>query len=323
MSKNASSPEASTMIYWKDLPAGAKVVDNGPSFSFGAKTVYWLGEEASSAVSHLQGISTKPAPAALKTGGKAMDADVLEAVRECQVTEDKVYLPKRDLGKELYGKVKAVLVGYGGVWKGGKTQAFVFSRDPREALKEAMGSGKAVNVRKVLQAFFTPEDLAQRVVAAACVEQGQSVLEPSAGEGSLVKVLLGEGLGLDIVAVEIDGHHCGLLRSKFGGSDGFHLIEDDFFAANLSPTFDRVVMNPPFAKGAAAAHVMHAWSLLKPGGKLVAIMPAGVSNGTTKALLKLQKEVLAYGTVEDIPAGAFKEAGTGIATSLLVATKPG
>ena len=41
--------------------------------------------------------------------------------------------------------------------------------------------------------------------------------------------------------------------------------------------FDRVVMNPPFCRGRDLDHVRHALRFVAPGGRLVAIMSAGVA----------------------------------------------
>ena len=40
-------------------------------------------------------------------------------------------------------------------------------------------------------------------------------------------------------------------------------------------TFDRIVMNPPFANADDIKHIMHALKMLKPGGRLVAICANG------------------------------------------------
>ncbi|MBV0881613.1 hypothetical protein KTQ42_20235 [Noviherbaspirillum sp. L7-7A] len=40
---------------------------------------------------------------------------------------------------------------------------------------------------------------------------------------------------------------------------------------------DRILMNPLFARQADIDHVLHAWSMLKEGGRLVAIMAASVT----------------------------------------------
>ena len=91
----------------------------------------------------------------------------------------------------------------------------------------------------------------------------------------------------------------GILRGQGGmGSDRVRLVSDDaeqreLGKFNLSELdgierrgvdggYDRIIMNPPFGDRRDAEHVRHAYSLLKPGGRLVAIMGEGVFFGKDK-----------------------------------------
>ena len=84
--------------------------------------------------------------------------------------------------------------------------------------------------------------------------------------------------------------------------------------------YDRVIMNPPFSHGRWYKHVLHAYKFLKPGGRLVAIIPNGAINQ------KYQEEwnAMMRGFVNEIPLpkGTFKESGTMIETRILVVEKP-
>jgi 16S rRNA G1207 methylase RsmC len=68
--------------------------------------------------------------------------------------------------------------------------------------------------------------------------------------------------------------------------------------------FDRIVMNPPFGHGSDFDHIKHAYQMLKPGGRLVAIC----TNGPR------QHEELGdiCSTWVELPAGTFKEQGTNV-----------
>lgn len=77
--------------------------------------------------------------------------------------------------------------------------------------------------------------------------------------------------------------------------------------------FDRVLMNPPFANGQDIAHIRHALQMLKPGGRLVAICANGPRQNE-----QLRPLVEQYGgTWEVLPAGTFKESGTGVNAAML------
>jgi protein-L-isoaspartate O-methyltransferase len=80
--------------------------------------------------------------------------------------------------------------------------------------------------------------------------------------------------------------------------------------------FDAVLMNPPFANGDDIQHITHALTMLKPGGRLVAICANGPRQQAALGPLVTQYG----GTWEDLPAGTFKASGTGVNTALIVLT---
>lgn len=320
--------------YWKDVPKNAEVKLIGHAYHYDDGIVYWMGEEESEAVMFLDRIAVK---VPVKETGRTVEPEVLEVLKECEITEDSVKLPNRQLDRALYVKVKKVLEDHSGKWKGGKTQAFIFDRDPTEALAGVMDSGKSESIKKKLQAFFTPENLATRLVQYADLQDFDRILEPSAGEGALAEAILAEiqrkNLTNDVRLCELDDHHVEILREKFGSKKYQHntieVLEADFLDTNISTFYDvpnksygfnKIVMNPPFTKGQDMKHILHAWSLLEPGGRLVSICSSGVRSGSTKAHKAFQ-ETFKKATWFEVEAGAFKESGTSIATLILVATK--
>ena len=73
-------------------------------------------------------------------------------------------------------------------------------------------------------------------------------------------------------------------------------------------------MNPPFEHGADIKHIVHARSLLKPGGRLVAIC----ANGPRQNEMLRPLVDACSGTWEELPAGTFT--GTGVRAVLLTLT---
>src|SRR5262245_35197714 len=126
-----------------------------------------------------------------------------------------------------------------------------------------------------------------------------TVLEPSAGTGALLYALdTHEG----VTAVEINHHLAEALRARYPRCD---VRCADFLALGEElGQFDRIVMNPPFACGADIDHIRHAYRMLKPGGRLVAIC----ANGPR------QQEVMGEicSAWMDLPVGSFKEQGTNV-----------
>jgi 16S rRNA G1207 methylase RsmC len=78
----------------------------------------------------------------------------------------------------------------------------------------------------------------------------------------------------------------------------------------------RAVLNPPFTKNQWIKHIEHAWSFLKPGGRLVSVCP---DSRTSKKFLDFVKGKK-YSIV-DVEPGTFKESGTNVNTMILVIDK--
>ncbi len=103
------------------------------------------------------------------------------------------------------------------------------------------------------------------------------VLEPSAGTGDIARILREYPVDLDVV--ELDPGRRAELEDQ-----GFHVVGDDFTQFSNPPNdgYDAIVMNPPFSKKQAVQHIKHAFSLLKPGGKLASILPEYWFRGSKK-----------------------------------------
>jgi phospholipid N-methyltransferase len=186
-------------------------------------------------------------------------------------------------------------------------------------LKDTLAVG--VQVVSAPQLFPTPSELAARMVREADIRTGHEVLEPSAGTGAIlhaIRAAVGVDSSVRVTAVEIQGHFVHLAniaqRVHFG----------DFLKCNGElGKFDRIVMNPPFADGQDVEHVEHALTMLKPGGRLVAIMSAGVTFRRDRRTAAFRQQVAdSGGTIEALPEGSFKEAGTSVRAVIVVLDAP-
>lgn len=228
---------------------------------------------------------------------------VSEILGRATITENRLVLPPERLDRKTYEAVNKALVAAGGKWST-KAQAHVFGGDPRPKLGLMLETGVAIDEKKKYQAFFTPADLAAQVADMADVE-GHTVLEPSAGHGSIADACLAAGAEC-VECIELNPESAAKLRMK-----EYPTTEGDFLS--LAPKqYTRIVMNPPFTKDQDVKHVAHALCFLAPGGVLVAIMLANTARPRFAALV----EGLDH-DIEDVPAGAFKESGTLIATIIL------
>lgn len=184
-------------------------------------------------------------------------------------------------------------------------------------LKAAVKAGVTPVV--VPQLFVTPPELAADVVGFADVE-GRTVLEPEAGLGALALEAVRQGAAV-VRCIDNAAACVSALQAA-----GLEVTAGDFLTmlprAGL-PKVERIVMNPPFADGADVAHVTHAYrEWLAPGGRLVAIMSAGVKfreDKKTAAFRALVKDC--GGLIEDLPDASFKSSGTFVRTVIVTLTK--
>jgi type I restriction-modification system DNA methylase subunit len=171
--------------------------------------------------------------------------------------------------------------------------------------------------------FPTPDPLAERIAEMACIEPGNTILEPSAGTGNLIDAILKNHQGVRISYCEMNCFLLDILRGKYEGVNSVSFLGRDCFEIDTQRgenRFERVIMNPPFERGQDVDHVFRAWySLLAPKGILTAVVSAGVFSRTDKKA-KSFREFLrnAKALVQDVPAGSFKSSGTGIETKIVL-----
>lgn len=233
-----------------------------------------------------------------------------------------------------------------------------------------------------LDFFPTSEAVVDAMLEAAEIEEGMSVLEPSAGMGHIADAVR-EKTGVEPDVVELSPDRRELLEAKgynLAGDDfmqmqprTFYTHGDIFMAADGTKGimhggrawsnrvslhevnedgsegkmlgwydrddltgiehrgswsgYDRIVMNPPFSKGRDILHVQHAYSLLKPGGRLVAIMGEGAffrSNNDAEGFRAWLDDLGA--TSERLPENSFMDAelpvNTAVNARMVVIDKP-
>lgn len=231
------------------------------------------------------------------------------------------------LDRPLYEAVNKVLVALGGKWNrshGGH----MFSLDAKPAMVAALQSGLAIDQARTAEQFFTPPEVAQRVWAVARLAGGEHVLEPSAGAGALLAEPM--RLGCFISAVERDERLADELAEAVHigtGGHGSGVWKADFMEWRpvARAPIDVVLMNPPFSRGQDMAHVLRAFSFLRPGGVLVSVMSSHWVFAKDRAANDFRAELSRLGDEqydwEELPAGSFKRSGTGVNTGLLTMHK--
>lgn len=185
---------------------------------------------------------------------------------------------------------------------------------------------------KDLSFYWTPAEVSRRLLfdgnyfrlRRADGSHGRPrVLEPSAGEGHLVKALI--DAGCDVHAVEVHKGRADQIPRLGGRLDAQKVSVQQANFLQLPPRcdFDAVVMNPPFYGTHWMQHVMHAFKWLRPGGVLFAVLPVTAEIGESKAHHAFREWAsrykLGWGELafEDLPQASFAAAGTRVNTVIL------
>lgn len=260
---------------------------------------------------------------------KSIDPAVLAVLKDCRCEGTHLYLPERTLDRTLYTRVNEVLTRLGGKWKGGKTRAHIFPQPAQPLLEQVLGSLQ-MPAKNPTDYYPTPERVITIMLAEGFPPETRRILEPSAGTGHIARALRahfsdsdseerGEEIILDCCEI------VPAFRDDLIGQ-GFSVVAEDFLAYRPRESYDAVVMNPPFTREgdplAYITHIQHAFALLRPGGKLIALAPAGFTFRTERRIVQLRDQVKHSGFWHDLPPGSFTESGTEVNIVLLTMRKP-
>lgn len=149
-------------------------------------------------------------------------------------------------------------------------------------------------IRAESQLFVTPAPVCDRLVMLAEISNRDHILEPSAGTGAILRAIRDTAPGAMCDAVEINSGLVRYLRENF---NGVRVQCGDFMEWQPVQYYSRVIMNPPFSHGQDIRHILRAFSLLRPGGVLVAVCLNGP---------RQQEKLLPFSDVrEELPRGTF------------------
>jgi hypothetical protein len=239
-----------------------------------------------------------------------------EILKNCTVEGTVVKLPNVQLDRKVYQEVAKALQLIGGKWKGGKISGFVFDLDPTDLLKQ-ISIGEKRNLKKEYQFFGTPDELAEQLVQLAELGSYDLILEPSAGQGALIKAINKVSDAVPDCYELMDVNTSILNKSNLR----FNYMGGDFFQ-NEGKLYSKIIANPPFTKNQDIDHLMEMYKCLGPEGKLVCITSESWVNGTQKKQIEF-KEFLSSVDSEiiDIPRGSFKESGTMVGGKIVIINK--
>ena len=246
-----------------------------------------------------------------------MDTQLQEILQKCTIDGMVVKLPEGQLERTMYVKVSKALEGISGKWKGGKVMGFVFPVDPTELLNEIAG-GKKINLKSDFQFFATPSSLCDKIVSLANINQKHAILEPSAGDGAIVKAIARELPGKIVDCFELMGVNRMILEKN----QNVNLIGGDFLAEPVERKYDRIIANPPFKNNQDIDHLYKMYDCLKEGGRVVCITSTHWKNSSNKKETDFRNWLDKKSAItEDVDAGMFKESGTMVPTVIITIVK--
>lgn len=242
-----------------------------------------------------------------------------------------------ELEPPVWQQVKTVLETLGAVYVVGAS-AFEFEpdQDAHAVVSGALTAGRVMSAAGTDGFVSTPPELAAELVdmyGQLHPPRGRQlrVLEPSAGVGRFVAAITRDlsPEWMRVVAVEPDPRRARQIPANRSVS----VVVDTFEAyarraRRAGERFDVVVMNPPFAvprRGSLwAEHLLTAWELLAPGGRLVAVAPASVLEPHHRSRAARQAAALVYehGAGRRLDADAFAESSITYATAVVRLDRP-
>jgi len=237
-----------------------------------------------------------------------------DVLKQCIVEGLIIKLPDTQLERKIYTDVAKALELIGGKWNRSK-QGFVFNEDPT-ALLTQIQNGEKRNLKKEFQFFATPDDVADFMIDLIRVDEGDSVLEPSAGQGALIKALLRQYPNTKVDAFEL----MDINREFLKKIPEVNLIGEDFLTTPIEKKYDLIIANPPFSKNQDIDHIMKMYSHLKVGGVLASICSKHWTFATGKKETAFRNFIEKENCTDIFPLehGRFKSSGTMVGTQLIV-----
>ena len=243
---------------------------------------------------------------------REIDDTVLAILSSATINDNTVALNCGQLERKQYVEVNKVLEAMGGKWNR-KSKGHIFSGNPTDKLEAIILTGE-YDKPADYGYFPTPMDLVDNMIGMAELTPNMRVLEPSAGRGAIAE-RVARITGYDNVhCFELLPDNCEALMEY-----GFMKTECcDFLTVETKPLYDRVIMNPPFARQQDIDHVTHALKCVNPRGRLVSIMSSGVIFRQNRKTLDFLALIEGRNKIISNPSESFKLSGTLVNTVTII-----
>ena len=235
------------------------------------------------------------------------------------VSTDPEYRDKSELGRALQSLIGTT-----------RSEAQLAEDVARAKAAEVRGMEDRLRFADISGFFPTPAAVVRKMIAEAEIEPGMTVLEPSAGKGDIADAVAEIVGKRNMTLCEISPALFNILVAKGYGDQTVHgdfLLRFGNRGKEIDEVYDRILMNPAFEKGQDVAHIRHAYKMLKPSGRLVALASTGWQHGQSKKAVAFREWLKEIGANTDaLAADAFngKDAfrRTGVRATMIVADKP-
>lgn len=242
---------------------------------------------------------------------------VEEILRHCTLENNILKLPQVQFNKKSYAEAKKWIEEAGGSWQGGKVQGFTFPFNA-ERVFSILKDGKRCNLQQEYQFFETPDSVADwLIMLAGGIHEDDTVLEPSAGRGALIKAIHRACPSVMVECYELMPENREFLHSL-----GNVILLGEDFAKDSVGSYSKIIANPPFANNQDIDHVRLMYDRLEEGGTLAVITSPHWKFASEKKCDVFRRWIdEVHGQVFEIGAGEFKESGTSISTMEIVIKK--
>ena len=233
----------------------------------------------------------------------AVSPDARKILARCSVEDDAITLPNESLDRPLKLEVHGALEALGGTWiKARKAHVFedAHGTDLADRFYAMVETGDWERSHDATP-IATPGWLVEQIINAADVEPTHRVLDPAAGQGALafrLAALLGSKERIEVCEPLA-------VNRRTLEMSGFAVAAEDFLDLRAPATYDRIVMVPPFSGSLAASHVRHAITQLRPGGRLVAVMPSAILQRQDRLHREVRRELMRNGITTVLPEDSF------------------
>ena len=232
-----------------------------------------------------------------------------KVLQESEIIENRLFL-KTQMDRKQYVELNKVLELLWWKWNRWQKCHIFDCNNLKEAIEEVCDTMEVVDIKIMYQQYYTPSELAKRVVELADINNNDIVLEPSAWQWAIVQHI---PECKELHLVEIDKWNFEILK-KYDRA----FISNWDFLEHPKYHFTKIVMNPPFTKSQDVKHILKAYSLLSEWWRIVSIASASIKTRQWKIYDELRELNPEFMAIED---WAFKDSWTMVNSILVVINK--